>query len=647
MRTKKSFFVSCIAIICALLMAVGMFAGCYAECKHTAFKDGKCTECGYPCRHNTYKDGKCTVCGTECTHGRYEDGVCVNCGEVCGHEEYADGECTVCGTPCAHPDYADGECVTCGYACTHEDYTADGYCEVCGKECEHIYLDGECVNCGKEKPEPEKPKPVEPEPDYSYAPHLDETLPKIYLTSEDPEFMNDANNDRDWFDNENPANNIDWQYHNCTVTVTECDDAYALSDIVAQVKVRGNWTTTYPKKPFRIKFDKKQAMLGLNGGKKMKSWVLLADYKDFTLERNSVALYLGNQIMGSDGYYCTDFRQVEVYLNNSYWGVYLLAEQQQVNENRINVTEPDEKNDPLNPYIGYFLEYDGYYNLEVYNERFSCNYNVDDQTAELNQWNSSPLKAKNGSTVYPNQFGFSIKNDVYENEEYPESDARRCPQKTFIKNYIYNVYKLCYNAVYRDTYYQFNDEFTALVPYKTKTTNPVKETVSKAIDLQSLVDMYIHCEIVCDYDLGWSSFLMDVDLAPDKDHRLRFEAPWDFDSSLGLRYACDSGKGLYAANTNNPWLLIFVNEDWYQDMISAKWTQLKQAGVQQSALQLLNTMKDNYSEAYKRNFDRWGWQINGEATEDIRNNVHNHSDGVAHLCNWLETRFKYLDSVWL
>ena len=44
-----------------------------------------------------------------------------------------------------------------------------------------------------------------------------------------------------------------------------------------------------------------------------KSWVLLADYKDCALERNSVAFYLGQQILGSDGYYCSDFRQVEVH----------------------------------------------------------------------------------------------------------------------------------------------------------------------------------------------------------------------------------------------------------------------------------------------------------------------------------------------
>ncbi len=100
--------------------------------------------------------------------------------------------------------------------------------------------------------------------------------------------MKDATRYVPSFDNYNPENNIDWQYHNCTVTVNNCAEEYELS-VTAGIKVRGNWTTTYDKKPFRIKFDKKQAMLGLNGGAKMKSWVLLADYKDCALERNSVA----------------------------------------------------------------------------------------------------------------------------------------------------------------------------------------------------------------------------------------------------------------------------------------------------------------------------------------------------------------------
>ena len=54
----------------------------------------------------------------------------------------------------------------------------------------------------------------------------------------------------------------------------------------AQVKVRGNWTTSYEKKPLRIKFAEKQSMGELNGGQAFKNWLLLlyfvADCNVFT-----------------------------------------------------------------------------------------------------------------------------------------------------------------------------------------------------------------------------------------------------------------------------------------------------------------------------------------------------------------------------
>ena len=115
---------------------------------------------------------------------------------------------------------------------------------------------------------------------------------------------------------------MEYDYVTSTVSVSNCE-GYELSDIAAKVKIRGNYTSTYPKKPLRIKFDKKQAMCGLNGGEKIKSWVLLNEWKDSSMLRNSVADYIGNALLESDGFYCTDFRYVEVYINGSYNGLYL------------------------------------------------------------------------------------------------------------------------------------------------------------------------------------------------------------------------------------------------------------------------------------------------------------------------------------
>ncbi len=616
---KKKLFVNAAALVCACIMALGMFVGCSdTPCAHE-YVDGVCGKCDAVCPHESYVDGICSECKIVCAHEAYENGVCTECGTVCEHIEYENGVCAECGTVCLHEEYISGVCTECGTACLHERYE-----------------NGVCTECGAE----EYKDPEPPENNYNYTPHLSAKLPRIDITS--ATLMDDATRYVPSYDNTNPDNNIDWQYHDSTVTVSECDDGYALSDVIAGVKIRGNWTTTYPKKPFRIKFDKKQGMLGLNDGAKCKSWVLLADYKDFTLERNSLAFYLGNQIFGSDGYYCSDFRQVELYLNNQYWGVYLLAEQQQVNKNRIAVTEPDDIADGYQGTdIGYFIEYDGYYNLETESERFSCNYNYSDPNAGY----SSPIVLRNGNTVNPNQFGFAIKNDVYFNE----GDESNCAQKLFIQNYMWHLYKLCYEAVYHHVYYQFNEDRTALIPYVPVTASPVQETVLKVIDVQSLVDMYIMNEIACDYDIEWSSFHMNVDFGANaKNNLLRFEAPWDFDSAFGLRDACANATGLYAANKNNPWLTIFINEDWFWNKVKDKWQGMNAAGVQTSALVFLRTLESNYAEVYynEGNFDKWGFQINGEATWEIQQNVHNHADGVNHLYGWLSTRFEYLDSQW-
>lgn len=50
-------------------------------------------------------------------------------------------------------------------------------------------------------------------------------------------------------------------YEDCKITVTDVDGTITLSNIDAQVKVRGNWTTTYAKKlTFEVPWDFDSAM---------------------------------------------------------------------------------------------------------------------------------------------------------------------------------------------------------------------------------------------------------------------------------------------------------------------------------------------------------------------------------------------------
>ena len=115
-------------------------------------------------------------------------------------------------------------------------------------------------------------------------------------------------------------------YEACTVTLRDPDGSILIDGAQADVKVRGNWTTTYDKKPLRIRFNEKQSMGDLNDGNAFRNWVLLAEYKDASMLRNKTALSMAREICESDGMYASDAELVEVDINGEYWGVYFLQE---------------------------------------------------------------------------------------------------------------------------------------------------------------------------------------------------------------------------------------------------------------------------------------------------------------------------------
>ncbi len=122
-------------------------------------------------------------------------------------------------------------------------------------------------------------------------------------------------------------------------------DTAAESEIMdLTIKGRGNSTWWYPKRPYAIKFEKKQSLLGMPKGKK---WVLLANYRDRTLVRNAFAFEIARQ---TDIGWTPQGRFVEVFLNSSFMGNYYLCEKVEIQENRLNLGAED-----------YLLEFDTYY----------------------------------------------------------------------------------------------------------------------------------------------------------------------------------------------------------------------------------------------------------------------------------------------
>lgn len=121
---------------------------------------------------------------------------------------------------------------------------------------------------------------------------------------------------------------------------------------LAGIKGRGNSTWVLSKKPYNIKFNKKQGLLGM---KKSKHWLLLANaFYDRTQMHNAVAFEMARL---TDYPWVQSGTYVELILNGEYRGLYYLCEKIGVESSKINIVKMT-KNDILGDSLtgGYLLE---------------------------------------------------------------------------------------------------------------------------------------------------------------------------------------------------------------------------------------------------------------------------------------------------
>ena len=123
----------------------------------------------------------------------------------------------------------------------------------------------------------------------------------------------------------------------------------------AKIKVRGKSTSMQEKKPYRLKFDNEQKILGLEGS--YKKWTLIANHYDKTLMRNALAFKI-SELIGFE--YTPRCLPVDLILNGEYRGNYYICDQMEIGKNRINLDKM-KKTDISEPNItgGYYMEIDG------------------------------------------------------------------------------------------------------------------------------------------------------------------------------------------------------------------------------------------------------------------------------------------------
>lgn len=100
-----------------------------------------------------------------------------------------------------------------------------------------------------------------------------------------------------------------------SITINEITSQY--EDV--SIKGRGNSTWSQAKKPYQIKLDSKNDLLGLG---KSRNWILLTNIFDDSVLRNDTAFFIEKML---DERYALNGEYVELYVDNEYVGLYYLT----------------------------------------------------------------------------------------------------------------------------------------------------------------------------------------------------------------------------------------------------------------------------------------------------------------------------------
>lgn len=387
-------------------------------------------------------------------------------------------------------------------------------------------------------------------------------------------------------------------YVPATITVFNCDEAYELT-AECGIRVRGNSTAEQgEEKPYRIRFEKKQNMLGLHNGLKYRNWVLLRTYwhlcPDYMGFRLAETIFEGK-------YYSSDCMFVNLYLNGKDLGIYLLCEQNQAARDRMDVYEPEEGENRTE--IGYLLEMDNY---------------PDDEHPGFGIGEKPYVEDTAGRKRVVKGTYYAIKSDVQDEK-----------QEQYIEKWLNGVYSVLYEAAANGEAVRLDEELRP-VPAENLTAF---EAVNELLDLESLADMLILEELVQNYDVGAGSFYMAIDFSADSRYKkLTFLGPWD----LSWGYIEPPDGGFYAGtfqnhiqgmDNSNPWFVLAMKLEGFRSIVRERWKALSGSGVlTETTRQVLADIEDLAGDLGEENA--------GKLTEGKK------------IVDYVNARIRWLDGQW-
>lgn len=357
------------------------------------------------------------------------------------------------------------------------------------------------------------------------------------------------------------------------------------------IRLRGNTSSNYDKRPMAIRLNEKAGILGM---KEHRRWILLSPWTDMSLIRNYLAFNIAQTIQNhfingpTDGstlgrglVWNPSGQNVELVINGIHAGNYLFCEQIKINKNRLKMTKPifedvvEKNTSPTVKDCSYLIEFDNNYDetwkFKTTMRELPCLFKDDFK-----------VTAKNGTT--------------YDGSAIFES----------LKTYINTIESNLTNGYYTEAY--------------------------KSLDINSVIDYWFVYEIAMNDEIQHPK---SVYMYKDGDGKLSAGPVWDFDSqnftnvdteknqwyyhtwSSLLIERSKSGEGLQYM-----WWPLLMKDQSYINRVKARWADVYPDLVEIANRVVEDRRKANrLSDYYNRkiwkvgNYLDWHWQCGDEDME--------------------------------
>ena len=352
-------------------------------------------------------------------------------------------------------------------------------------------------------------------------------------------------------------------YVDGSLNISEQDSSKILhEEMDMRIKLRGNSTLGADKKPFKIKFDSKQSLFGLD---KAKDWVLLANYYDKSNIRNYLAYLMANKLDNLDFQPSSIF--VDVYFNNEYIGLYLLCEQIEGKPGRADV-EDKMSADGINSFL---IEADERAKDEYAGFQGKC-------------------------YVTSGGYDFALKSpdadDYVEALELAHSDNEEERNEA------------------NETLAQFVKDTGWLQQFLDKTSESIYslKDYENYVDVDSFIDFYLVQEFFKNVDVGSTSQFYVIDQT-DEVVKLKAGPVWDFDIACGI---VDSSRGnYYEYEYYDLWMRerdyyckALFEDPLFHEKVSERYAEIRE-DVVLSVFDEMALVLDILEKAQQRNIQRW------------------------------------------